>query len=412
MDAPARHEPFWRVVRHNRNALLLAGTVFCVGGGFGVQIPLFANFILERFSVRTQDYGFLEALRETPGFLTAFFAMLTMLIAAPRLGMGSLLIMGVGIGAYAWIVPIANLLGGSALFTLMVTSVFWSVGFHSWSPIEGTLSLRFAPTAQTGRWLGWLRTSSAVGQLSLMGIALVLIRLLDYEGMFFLAGCLILVGAVLIGLTRDAGQANPSASFRERRFLLRPRYAVYYVLIFLQGARKQLFLMFAVWLLVRGQGAPRELILSLMLVNQVLGLLTAPTMGRLVDRFGERATLAVSHAALFAVMFGYAFLRNTILLSILYILDSLLFVGGIALTTYLNKIAPKEDIRPTLTMGVTMNHIPSVLVPLIGGILWDRIGATTVFLMGAGFALASLVATQWVRPDRIEAVPFAAEPAD
>lgn len=36
---------------------------------------------------------------------------------------------------------------------------------------------------------------------------------------------------------------------------------------------------------------------------------------------------------------------------------NLIFFGGNALTTYLHKIAPPEDLKPTLSMGVTMNHI-------------------------------------------------------
>jgi predicted MFS family arabinose efflux permease len=221
------------------------------------------------------------------------------------------------------------------------------------------------------------------------------------------------VGGVLIGLTKEKPHAATSNGKKERRFLLHRRYTVYYLLIFLQGARKQLFLMFAVWLLVKGHGVHREMILTLMIINQVLALLTAPTMGRIVDRFGERSTLTVSYVALTAIMCGYAFIQQTSLLYGLYVLDSLLFVGGIALTTYLNKIAPKEDIRPTLTMGVTMNHIPSVLVPLVGGLLWEHVGATTVFLMGGAFALTSLIVTQWVRPESQGlASSLATEPAD
>jgi MFS family permease len=188
---------------------------------------------------------------------------------------------------------------------------------------------------------------------------------------------------------------------------------VYYVLNFLQGARKQLFLMFAVWLMVKGHGTSREVILGLMIVNQILSLLTAPTMGRLVDRFGERATLMASHGALVLVMGGYAFITSTYWLYALYVADSLLFVGSIALTTYLNKTAPREEIRPTITMGVTMNHIPSVLVPLLGGLAWEAFGSKAVFLTGAGLAFAALMATLWVRPEtQAPTGSLATEPAD
>jgi hypothetical protein len=129
----------------HRNFLLLAGTVFCVGGAFGVQIPLFANFIFERFGMDTKGYGYLEALRETPGFLTVAVSALVMVLAAPRLGTISLLVMGAGLASYAWITGIASVLGGSAILALIATSVFWSIGFHTWIPLQNTLALRYAP---------------------------------------------------------------------------------------------------------------------------------------------------------------------------------------------------------------------------------------------------------------------------
>jgi MFS family permease len=252
---------------------------------------------------------------------------------------------------------------------------------------------------------------SGVGHIAMMGLALLLIRVLDYEGMFLFAGGLLVVGATLVGF---AGKGDHTSATRERRILVRKRYKIYYVLIFLQGARKQIFMMFAVWLLVKGHGAARETILVLMLMNQVFNLLLGPTMGKVVDRFGERATLSVSYVMLALVFLGYAFVPNTNALFVLYVVDHLLFVGGIAMTTYLNKIAPPEDIRPTLTMGVTLNHIPSVLVPLIGGIMWATLGHTVVFVGGAVFATMSLIAAQWVRPDGPAHAPFPAEaePAD
>ncbi len=395
----------------HHNFLLLAGAVFCVGGAFGVQIPLFANFIFERFGVKTNEYGYLEALRETPGFLVVGVSALVMVVAAPRLSMICLLVMGSGLAAYAWITDIASLMGGSAILALIVTSVFWSIGFHTWAPLQGTLALRYAPSDETGRWLGWLRTMSGIGHMTMIGVALLLIRVLEYEGMFIFAGALLVIGAVLVGLAGKGDHAVVDQP-RERRILFRKRYSVYYLLIFLQGARKQIFLMFAVWLLVRGHGAARETILALMLINQVLNLLLAPTMGKVVDRFGERPTLSVSYLLLALVFLGYAFVPNTNALYVLYVVDHLLFVGGIAMTTYLNRIAPREDIRPTLTMGVTLNHIPSVLVPLIGGIMWIKLGHTVVFVGGAAFAVMSLVVAQWVRPASPVVAPLQAKSAD
>jgi predicted MFS family arabinose efflux permease len=84
---------------------------------------------------------------------------------------------------------------------------------------------------------------------------------------------------------------------------------------------------------------------------------------------------------------------------VLYCLDKLLFFGGIALTTYLNKIAPEEDLKPSISMGVTMNHAAAVIAPLVGGLAWYYLGYQVIFFSGAVLVLISLVVSQWVDPE-------------
>jgi MFS family permease len=120
-------------------------------------------------------------------------------------------------------------------------------------------------------------------------------------------------------------------------------------------------------------------------------------MGRLVDKLGERVMLSASYLGLVLVFIGYAILKNVNYLYVLYCIDNFLFVGGIALTTYLNKITTPKDLKPTLAMGVTMNHIAAVTSPLIGGLIWMKFGYQIIFISGALFASISLVFTQWLR---------------
>ena len=154
---------------------------------------------------------------------------------------------------------------------------------------------------------------------------------------------------------------------------------------------------FAIFALVKVFDTDRSVIIKLVLINQVVVLFFAPVIGQLVDKLGERTMLSASYLGLFFVFIGYATLRNVSHLYILYCIDNFFFVGRFALTTYLNKIAPPKDLKPTLAMGVTMNHVAAVTVPLIGGLAWITFGYQIIFIGGAVFTLISLICTQWMK---------------
>ena len=175
---------------------------------------------------------------------------------------------------------------------------------------------------------------------------------------------------------------------------------LYYALNFLQGLRKQMFITFAIFALVKVHGMPVETTMVLVLINQVLITLTASWMGRLVDRYGERWMLSVSYVVLVFVFLGYALIDHRLSLYGLYCLDNLIFFGGIALTTYAHKIAPPDELKPTLAMGVTMNHVAAVAAPLIGGYAWLVFGYEVIFITGSILAFVSLVIAQRVDPEK------------
>jgi len=158
-----------------------------------------------------------------------------------------------------------------------------------------------------------------------------------------------------------------------------------------------MFITFAIFALVKVHGMNVETTMILVLINQALLIITGPLLGRMVDRFGERFMLSVSYFGLFFVFLGYALVEDLTTLYVLYCVDNLIFFGGIALTTYVHKIAPADELKPTLSMGVTMNHVAAVLAPLVGGLVWHFFGYQLIFFTGAALALVSLVVSQWVR---------------
>lgn len=364
---------------------MLAAAAFSVGAFYGVQLTLFNNFIVERLGIEAYELGAIESLREIPGFLNAFFIALMIRTALPLVGGVSLIVMGLGIAAYAQV---------SSIFSLAVYSVIWSLGFHCWLPLEQTMALAFSPEREKGKSLGVLHSATSLGWLITIGLCLLTFRFLDYEGLYVAAGSTTALGGVTIMFA-----SRKRAEVPDRRFVLKRRYAVYYALHVLSGWRRQMFTTFAIFALVKVHGMPIQTTMILVLINQVMSTLTSPLMGRLVDRYGERLALSCSYVGLAFVFAGYALIQHRPTLYVVYCIDNLLFIGGIALTTYIHKISEKGDLGPTLSMGVTMNHIAAVIGPVTGGLAWHYFGYQIIFFSGSVMALVSLAVSQWVRPE-------------
>ncbi len=377
----------------NRNFRLLSIAVFGAGIFFGVQFSLFHNFIVERIGIEAHELGYMEALREVPGFLNALFIAVTILLSPPLLGGGSLIVMGLGLALYSQ---------ADSFLAVLIYSVVWSIGFHAWLPLQGTMALFYSEGEEKGKWLGSLRSVESLSMLAAIVLCKLAVDVLEFGGLFQVGGAAVAIGGVALMFASRQLQTE-----RENRFVLKKRYWLYYLLSFLQGCRRQIFITFAVFALVKVYGTDRGIIITLILINQFVVFLFSPLMGWLVDKLGERIILTASYIGLTFIFIGYALLKNPHHLYILYCVDNFLFVGGIAMTTYVNKIVPKRDLKPTLAMGVTMNHIAAVGAPLVGGLVWMKLGYEIIFLSGGAIAFITLIVTQWMKtqPLLVDAKP-------
>ena len=353
-----------------------------IGVFFGIQLSLQNNFIVERLGIEAHELGVVEALREVPGFLnfiflTAMVALSLRLSAALSLG-----IMAIGIASFSQI---------DSVLSFAALSVFWSIGFHAWIPIGQTIALNTSPENQKGKALGILRSVESAAWLAILLTSLLLYRYIGYDGLFIAAGLACAVGAFSVSRVKAKDPRTV-----DKTVLLKKKYWLYYTLQFLQGCRKQVFITFAIFALVKVHGMPVETTMILVFINQLLITLTGPWIGKLIDQLGERVMLSVSYIALIFVFIGYGVVDEISVLYVLYCLDNLVFFGAIALNTYVNRLAPPEELKPTLSMGVTFNHISSVAAPLIGGFAWKAFGYQAIFIAGAAVAAISLVFAQWI----------------
>lgn len=367
-----------------RSFILLAVAVAGVGFFFGVQLTLYNNYAVERLGIEAHELGYVEALREVPGFLNVLFVALMIRLVPSFVAAGALAMMGLGLAAYLWVDSIMSL----AMFSLV-----WSVGFHCWIPLEQAMGLTLSPEGNKGKWLGRLRSVQSAAWLVSIGVCILVLEYIGYEGMFALAGLVTIVGGLAL-LFAERKRPDKTRS----RFVFRRKYGLYYALNFLQGCRKQMFITFAIFALVKVHGMPVETTMILVLVNQVLITVSAPWLGRLVDRYGERVMLTVSYVGLAFVFAGYALIDHRPTLYVLYCIDNLIFFGSIALNTYIYRICDRADLQPTLSMGITMNHLAAVAAPLAGGIVWYHFGHEIIFVSGSILAVISLVVTQWIEP--------------
>lgn len=371
--------------RGTRDLRLLAITIFCLSFGFGAYFSTFNNFVVETLNLRPEQLGVLEALREVPGFLIFAVAALTMRVAEPILACIALLLLALGLGAYSAVDSVTKLL----LFSLV-----WSVGLHAWMPLSPSMALNLSHEHNRARRLGQLAAVGALG--TICGMALVLLGggFIGFKNIFIVAGAICAVGAISVSMiSRDIGHAE------KPRLVLKRRYSLYYALVFLEGCRKQVFITFAIFALVRNYGTPLRVVAALMIVNNLTNIILAPKVGRLIDRIGERKVLAFCYAALIPVFMGYALVKHPPVLYVLYCLDNLFFLGSIGLNTYLHRICSPEDLMPSLAMGISVNHAAAVAVPVIGGFLWAKLGYQTIFFGGAVVVAISVLAALRMRPD-------------
>lgn len=366
-----------------RDWTLFAGLTFLFMFGFTVYMGVFQNFFREELRGDAVGLGGLESLREIPGLIAALMAGALVALAETRIAALGLLITGLGIG----------LTGAAGSFWPLVgITVFWSVGFHIWSTVQPAITLTLAKGIEGARHLGRMRSIGAVATIVALGLGWLVSKLPQpphYIVYFAVAGVAI-AGAALL-----ASQLSHRASGGKReRLIVRREYGLYYLLVFLDGCRRQIFMIFALFTLILVYETPLSTVLLLSLGNAVVSAITSPLMGHYIDRVGERKPLIIYAVGLIVIFTGYATIPNAHWLYALYMVDNLLFSFSIGFSTYLHKIVRPGDLTPCLAMGTTMNHIAAVSLPITGALVWKQSGNYQIpFFIGVGLAVVALLAT-------------------
>ncbi len=337
------------------------------------------NFVVERAGFTGLDIGVLHAVREIPGFLAFLVIYLVIFIREQRLAIVALLLLGLGTALVA---------EAPMWWGLMATTLISSIGFHYYETVNQSLQLQWLPKARAPIVLGWVLAAGSGASLAVYGsIALAgWYDLIDYRTVYMLGG-----GAcVAVALFAWAAYPQFRAPHAQgKRLVLRRRYWLYYALVFMAGARRQIFVVFAAFMMVEKFGFQLHEVTALFLLNYIANMIAAPIIGRMIARFGERVALCVEYVGLtlvFAIYAGVYFFDWGVTVALgLYVLDHLLFAMAFAQKTYFQKIADPADHASTAAVAFTINHIAAVALPAPLGLLW-------IYEPGLVYALASCMA--------------------
>ena len=348
--------------------------------GYSAWAALFNNFAKEAAGFTGLEIGLVQSIREIPGFLAFTAIALFLIMREQTLAYASLLLLGFGV-AIAGFFP--STLG------IIVTTLVMSTGFHYMETANQALQLQLLTRSEAPAALGRIAGATAVAQFLAYG-AIAGVWLLwkpRYEMLFGVAGaaCMVIALAAILFFRKFDG-AVP----QHKGFVLRKRYWLYYALTFMSGARRQIFMAFAAFLLVERFGYQVTGIALLFLVTCLVNVLAAPQLGSLIGRIGERATIIMENVSLIVVFLGYAFVRDPWIVGALWIVDGVFFNLMIAQRTYFQKIAAPADIAPTSAVAFTINHIAAVVIPVSFGFIWIW-NASAVFVIGAILASGSLI---------------------
>ena len=254
------------------------------------------------------------------------------------------------------------------------------------------MTLQYFDKKQSPTVFGKMRSLGAASNVVVGGLIFVFSPYLSYEQIFLVVGGLIAATGVW-GLTRNP--ENPHLVPQHKKMILRKRYWLYYFLTFMAGARRQIFVAFALYLLVKKFNFSVQEITILFVFNNVVNYFLSPLIGKAILRFGERWVLTLEYSSLIFIFVAYAVVDSKALVACLYIADHIFFNFAMAIRTFFQKIGDPKDVAPSMAVGFTINHIGAVVFPAVGGLLW-LIDYRIPFVTGAVLSIFSLAAVQMI----------------
>jgi MFS family permease len=384
-----------RIARADPKWVFLLST-FLGAAATGIFFSSLNNFLADVYDLGADQRGLLETIRETPG-------MLLFLLMAPlsRVREGTVLT-GALIIAAAGIIGTASLAPGVLWVTAWL--FVWSVGAHMAMTLRESFCVALSDPGTRGRLFGLVRSLRSLG--TIIGAACIWAGMgsmgLGYEQLYWVAAGLTVLSALTMVFLREPGHTGGG----RKRFVLKKKYTLFYCLAVLFGVRKQIFLVFAPWVLIRIYDQDAPAMARLLFFSSLVGIFLKPCLGRLIDRFGERLVLMADSLLIMAICLCYGLAENNFpqavilpCLFLCYVLDDSLFSLRSAHVTYLSKIVDHSDeLMPSISTSYSIEHLVSMIAPLAAGYIWVRFGYPWVFFLSAAVGLLMLLTSSRIPP--------------
>jgi hypothetical protein len=357
--------------------------VLTISSVIGLQawMILFNNFGVEKAGLTGQQVGAIQSIREIPGFLALLAIYILLIIKEHRLSALSIILLGLGTAA-AGFYP--------SYIGLICTTLIMSFGFHYFETTNMSLTLQYFDKNTSPLVFGKLRSYAAASSIFAGLLIFGLDFFMDYKGLYLTLGSIVLMAGIW------AFFQNPTHKNlipQHKKMIFRRRYSLFYFLTFMAGARRQIFIAFSIFLMVKIFNFSVKEVTLLFIFNNIVNYFLSPLIGKAIVRFGERKVLSVEYAGLILVFLAYAFTQSKMVIILMYLIDHILFNFAIAIRTYFQKIADPKDIAPSMAAGFTINHIAAVVLPVLGGIVW-MVDYRIPFIAAAVMSGISLIAVQ------------------
>jgi predicted MFS family arabinose efflux permease len=383
--------------------LFMSATVI-MGMAFSIYDSTFNNFLNSKFTMTGFQRSFLEIPRELPGVLVVIVTAMVWFLCSRRLAGYAMLLGAIGTILIGFAAP---------EYAMMTIWLFiFSMGQHIWLPLQSSIGMELAKDGKVGARLGQLNSLKNLAAIIGSFIVFAGFRFLhfNFHTAFIITAVLLVLTAVLFF------KMSPQPSRKPGSFLkLHKEYNLYYFLSILFGSRKQIFITFAPWVLVTVFKQPTQTMATLLMMGGIIGIFFQPLLGKMIDKLGEKIVLEAEAVLLVFVCLGYGFARFVLpeaaalsVTFICFLLDQVLISVNMARATYINKIALQPaDVQPALTFSVTLDHIFSISIALIGGAIWNAFGYQYVFLIGVFIAIINFfAATKISIPENIKTTPL------
>ena len=351
---------------------------------FSTWVALLNNFVIEVSGFSGIEIGWLQSVREIPGFLAVCVIFILFFISEQRLAYISLALLALAVAVTALFPEFKG---------LIITTLISSIGFHYYETVNQSLQLQWLKKETAPSSIGWI-VAAGSGSAFFVYIAIIILWLnlnFNYFFIYFFAGLLCLLIVIFCFFYYPQFQIGKK---QRLAIVLKRRYWVYYTLQFFSGARRQIFVVFASFMMVEKYGFDVHQITLLLLANFLINIFMAPLIGRFIEKFGERLSLIVEYFGLMVIFLLYAGLYyfdwSYIVASILFIADHMFFGLAFAMKTYFQKIADSEDFAPTAAVAFTINHISAVFLPVLLGYIWIH-NNSAVFYLAAVLSFISLI---------------------